>query len=264
MGFVKSFDEIMANTRATVDFYDAEMLTVFWETKPEIVAKLLPPPLQPAKDPIAMAFVANYPRTNFDVIYKESALFLRAVHNGEEGNYCLSMPVTNDIAMAGGRERFGFPKKIANIDLKRDGSSVSGWSERRGVRFMEIHAKLTGKLNDARAQKMIISNRMGADGSIGAISYNFKHFPAPEGGNFDYNPRLTRQETILKPKEVQIGEAEVILRHSDYDPWAEVEIVKMLGALYTIGDNSMLGGKTVAEVGFMEFLPYAFLKWDMK
>jgi hypothetical protein len=45
MGFVKSFDEIMANTRATVDFYDTEMLMVFWETKPEIVAKLLPPPL---------------------------------------------------------------------------------------------------------------------------------------------------------------------------------------------------------------------------
>jgi acetoacetate decarboxylase len=60
------------------------------------------------------------------------------------------------------------------------------------------------------------------------------------------------------------GEAEIILRHSDYDPWAEVAVVKMLGALYTVGDNSMLRGKTVAEVGFVEFAPYAFLKWDMK
>jgi hypothetical protein len=41
-------------------------------------------------------------------------------------------------------------------------------------------------------------------------------------------------------------------------------VVKMLGALYTAGDNSMLRGKTVAEVGFVEFAPYAFLKWDMK
>ncbi len=32
MGFVKLFEAIMANMRATADFYDAEMLMVFWET----------------------------------------------------------------------------------------------------------------------------------------------------------------------------------------------------------------------------------------
>jgi acetoacetate decarboxylase len=265
MGFVKTLQEIMANTRPTADFYGAEMLIVFWETKPEIVAKLLPPPLKPANQPIAMAFVANYPRTNFDVVYKESALFLRAVYNGEEGGYCLSMPVTSDMAMAAGREFLGFPKKMAEIHFKRDGHSVDGWTERRGIRFMDVRAKLTGKFNDAAAQEIVkASLNVGADGSINAISYNFKHFPAPEGGAFDYNPRLVKQETVLRPKEMLFGEAEIILRHSDYDPWAEVEVVKMLGALYTVGDNSMLRGKTVAEVGFLEFAPYAFLKWDMK
>jgi hypothetical protein len=75
--FVKTFEQIIANTRSTADFYDAEMLTLFWETKPEIIAKLLPPPLKPAVHPIAMAFVAYYPSTNFDVTYRESALFVR-------------------------------------------------------------------------------------------------------------------------------------------------------------------------------------------
>jgi hypothetical protein len=79
--FVKTYQEIMAAIRpTTLDFYGAEMLTIFWETKPEIVAKLLPPPLKPANRPVAMAFVANYPRTNFDLVYKESALFLRALY----------------------------------------------------------------------------------------------------------------------------------------------------------------------------------------
>lgn len=265
MGFVKTLQEIMSFNRPTADFYAAEMLTILWETKPATVAKLLPPPLQPASQPVAMAFVANYPRTNFDVTYKESALFLRAVYNGEEGGYCLSMPVTNDIAMAAGREVFGFPKKMADIHIGRNGHSVEGWTERRGIRFMEVRAKLTGKFNDPAAQEIVMAARnLGADGSIKAISYNFKHFPAPEGTSFDYNPRLVKQETILRPKEILLGEAEIIFRHSDYDPWAEVEVVKMLGALYTVGDNSMLRGKSVAEVGFMEFAPYAFLKWDMK
>lgn len=66
MGFVKTFQEIQSNTRTSADFYDAEMLTVFWENKPEIIARLLPAPLKPAAEPVVMAFLANYPRTNFN------------------------------------------------------------------------------------------------------------------------------------------------------------------------------------------------------
>jgi len=264
MGFVKSFEEILAARRDTADFYDAEMLAVFWETKPEIVARLLPPPLKPADYPLVRAFVANYPRTNFDVTYRESALFLSAVHNGVQGNYCLAMPVTNDIAMAGGREKFGFPKKMAEIHIAKEQDVAYGWTERRGVRFMEIRAKLTGKFNQPEAQEILIDPSFFTNGQAKGFSYNFKNFPAPEGDGFDYNPRLVLQETLLKPKHISMGEAEIILRHSDYDPWAEVEVVKPLGAIYTVGDNTMLAGKTVAEVNPMQFAPYAFLKWDMK
>jgi hypothetical protein len=45
---------------------------------------------------------------------------------------------------------------------------------------------------------------------------------------------------------------------------AEVEIVRMLGAVYTKGDNSMKSGAVVAEADPLEFAPHAFLKWDMK
>lgn len=253
----------MANAMTTADFYDAEMLSVFWETKPEIVARLLPPPLKPADYPLAMAFVANYPKTNFDVTYKESALFLRAVYEGEEGNYCLAMPVTNDMAMVGGREFYGFPKKMANINFQRKDDSLEGWTERRGVRFMEIRAKLTGKFNDPEAEKRQ-SREVNEDGSLKGLSYNYRFFPKPEGGPLEYNPWLVKQETVLRPKTIVFGEGEIILKHSAYDPWAEVEVVKMLGAVYMVGDNSMLSGKAVAAVDPMQFAPYAFIKMDMK
>lgn len=262
MGFVKSFEEIMANMRATADFYDAEMLMVFWETKPEIIEKLLPSPLKPV-DPIAMAFIADYPATNFDCIYKESALFISAEYDGEEGSYCLAMPVTSDIAMAGGREVFGYPKKMADIEFKKEGNVITGWTERRGVRFMEVKATLSGQPNDPKALTLFEQGAGEEEGTIKGVAYNFKHFPAPESGLMDYDPRLVKQETVFKPKEMEIGEAEIIFKPSDYDPWIEVEVVKMLGGIYTKGDNSMLGGKVVAEVGAMEFAPYAFLKWDM-
>lgn len=263
MGFVKTFEQIMAGARATADFYDAEMLTVFWETKPEIVARLVPAPLEPAALPIAMAFVAWYPATNFETVYRETALFIRVKYQGEEGSYCLAMPVTSDMAMAGGREVFGFPKKMADIHYSIDGDAVHGWTERRGVRFMEIRASLTGKCNDEGLRAAIEAD-CAADGTMKGVAFNFKYFPAPEGGAMDYHPRLVRQETIFRPRQKLYGEAEITLRDSPYDPWTEVEVVRTLGAMYTKGDNSMLGGRVVAEVDPIRFAPYAFLKWDMK
>ena len=37
---------------------------------------------------------------------------------GRREDIALSMPVTSDMAMAGGREIFGFPKKMADISLQ--------------------------------------------------------------------------------------------------------------------------------------------------
>lgn len=263
MGFVKSFEEIAESYRETADFYDAEMLTTIWETRPEIVERLLPPPLRPGKRPLVVAFVANYPRTNFDVSYLESALFLRAEFNGEEGNYCLSMPVTEDMAMAGGREIYGYPKKIGQIQFNRIGDNVKGWAERRGVRFFEVRAKLTGKFNVEEAQDIFAEVFNLNTDPIIVVAYNFKHFPAPEGDGFDYNPRLIREEVEFRPHTIELGEVEIILQPSDYDPWAEVEVVRVLGGAYTVGNNCMKKGSVVGEADPVAFAPHAFLKWDL-
>jgi acetoacetate decarboxylase len=168
------------------------------------------------------------------------------------------MPVTDDMAMAGGREEFGYPKKLANIEFKRRGKHVAGSLERHGLRFFEIHAKLTGKPDSDDFPAVIASKEK--DGGI--VHYNFKHFLAPDEGLSDYNPRLVREKVILRPNVVKLGKAEVKLSPSDYDPWAEVEVVKMLGAVYTVGNNTMLRGSVVAEADPAAFGPYATLKGD--
>src|SRR4030067_2858622 len=204
MGFLKTSEEIAKIYRETFDFYDAELLTVFWETTPEIVRRLLPPPLKPGKKPLALAFVANYPRTNFGVSYLESALFLRAEFNGEEGNYCLAMPVTNDIALILGREVFGYPKKIGNIQFNRRGKDAEGITERHGLRFFELRANLTGKFNVEDAPSILAEGfKIGATSVV--TTYNFKYFPSPEGNGFDYPPRLIREEVEFRPRSIEAG-----------------------------------------------------------
>ena len=67
--FVKSYKDLMKGGKPTADFYDAEILNLVWETTPEAIATLLPPPLKPASRPLVFAFIAYYPRTNFSVPY---------------------------------------------------------------------------------------------------------------------------------------------------------------------------------------------------
>ena len=259
MGFVKTLEEISERYPKNAEFYNAEVLTVYFETKPEVVERLLPAPLKPAALPVGAAFVANYPETNFGVTYLESALFLLAQHNGEEGAYCLSMPVTNDIALILGREIFGYPKKMAEIRFEREGNDVRGWTERHGTRFFEVKARLTGKFNDTGVQQMLAD---GMESNPDILVYNFKYFPAPGRDGFDYNPRLIKEVVERKAKTIEMGEAELILRPSEHDPWVDVEIVRVYGAMYTVGNNTMLPGEVVAEVDQMEFAPYAFMKLD--
>ncbi|MBM4444223.1 MAG: acetoacetate decarboxylase [Chloroflexi bacterium] len=259
MGFVKSAQELAAGAWKTGDFHDAEMLTVFFETTPKTLNALLPPPLKPAALPIGFVFVANYPRTNFGVTYRESALFLRAEFGGEEGSYCLSMPVTNDIALILGREIYGYPKKMADIHLVRRGKGIEGWTARHGVRFLEIKAKLTGKCNDEMAQTIIAQSFQSPSD---VLVYNFKYFPAPQGNGFDYNPRLVREIVRMNHRLVEFGEATLKLQSSPHDPWADVEVVRVLGAVRTVGDNSMLPGSVVAETDAAQFAPFGFMKLD--
>jgi acetoacetate decarboxylase len=259
MGFVKSYEEIAKGALETFDFFDAEILTAIWETKPEIVERLLPPPLKPSEKPIAVAYVANFPRTNWGEPYLEGALFLRAKFDGSEGSYCLAMPVTDDIALIGGREIMGFPKKIGAIQLNREGNYVKGWAERHGVRFFELKATLSGKFNTQDAEDIFAQVFVpGAN----AVYYNFKYFASPDWNTFDYNPRLVKEEVEVRQKSMEVGEVEVVLQSSDYDPWVEVEVVRVLGAVYTKSDFSMQKASVVAEVDPATFAPYSSMKVD--
>ena len=264
MSFRKDLEEIKKKKEELVHtfFKGCEMLTLLWETKAEIIERILPPPLEPVSRPIVIAFIVNYPSTNQGLPYREGALMLRSQFEGQMGNYYLAMPVTDDRAMIGGREIFGFPKKMANVILERNGDDVYGYSERLGVKNIEVKAKLTGEFNDPETPKIIGELGLLPGRKKNTINYNFKYFPAPNKVGFDYNPWLVRQETKLGVKSMEMGEVEIILGSTPHDPWAEVEVVKTLGCLYLKGDNTMFPGQKIAEVNPEEYLPYAYNKWD--
>ncbi len=275
---IKDHDERLTNS----GFPGAEMLFLFWETKPEIIKTILPPPLEPINIPMIIAFVANYPQATQGQPYLESALMIRCKYDKIPGNYYLAMHVDDDRALIGGREVCGFPKKMAKLQLKKVGNKIEVISERLGTINLQAKveigksfasvAELLPKINDPEFRKTqndpeflkkVVDVKYLPSKKRGSIAYNFKYFPAPTRDSFDYNPRLVRQETKANIKSFSVGKIlDIKLGSSSHDPWGEIEIVKPLGALFNISDNIMLPGNVVAEVDPQEFLPYSYINWD--
>jgi hypothetical protein len=64
-------------------------------------------------------------------------------------------------------------------------------------------------------------------------------------------------------KSFEIGTAQLTIRESETDPWAEVEVTKVLIAFYLVSDNTMQPGRVVAEVNPDEYLPYYYKMTDL-
>jgi acetoacetate decarboxylase len=75
---------------------------------------------------------------------------------------------------------------------------------------------------------------------------------------------LVEGYTRFRPKTFTWAETEIELTPSEYDPWQEVPVERMLGGFYTVGDNSMLHGRVLQKVNELEFLPYSFLKYEFE
>jgi acetoacetate decarboxylase len=249
MGFVKTREELDRYYALGVrKFTGARMMGVMFETDPEVTARLLPPPLEQADTPGGLIFIADYPVTNLGPGYREAALFVRCKYRGEAGSHCLSMPITNEARMHNGRDVFGFPKKMAEIHLEKDGRRVHGWVERVGVRFVEIELTLTDSIPELPP--------MGP-------TFLFKAMPKADlTPGFDGPVFLVAQKTEIAARSVELATADLTLRPSEHDPWTEIGDPKISAAFYLESDNTMLPGKVLAEVDPEPYLPHYFKMTD--
>ncbi len=91
-------------------FLDGRFLTVTYLTRPEIVREVLPPPLEPAAEPLVSVGVGTFGRSNCVGAFAGGAIFVRARYKDLEADYCLAMPMSTDVAIIFGRELFGEPR----------------------------------------------------------------------------------------------------------------------------------------------------------
>jgi len=252
MGLVRSKEEIIKRYKQFEKGYqllDVKLLYAMFTTTMEAVEQLLPPPLKPGETLVCVAFVAEYHRTNFIPPYNEAAVFIPCQYKGEVGRYCVSMPVTTDIAMIGGREVYGYPKKIAEkIFIERVGNEVHGLCVRHGFPIIEIRGTLTGALDarDAPGPSFVIKSMLDERG-VGASK----------------NPVLIRNVNPSEFDKIEIGEGTLTFGESKYDYLHEIPIDQVMAIMYMEnGSITMPPGEVIAELDADEYAPYHFIKYD--
>lgn len=257
----------LLNSYFLADFLNAEMLFAIFRTAPDIVQEILPQPLKPSLDAYGIAFVARYSDTNFGCVYNEGALFLNCEFKGERGIYCLSMPVDDDMAMIGGREFYGYPKKMAErISLESNGNYVVGCVTRKGTEIIRIECQLENEAGDDLFGNLAYPTE-DWDGikCQKLVSFLFKHFPSPSGDNLDYFPRLIREPILLRPiGKLRAGTGKIFLGCTASDPLGVIPVNSISNITYGLFHNTMLPGKIVGRVwNPFRFMKHACFKMDL-
>jgi len=85
-------------------------------------------------------------RPGHDVNIGAATVGVKCSHEGTEGYYVLAMPMQGEFVVISGRERFGEPKKIAEVaSMEIAGNRVTTVIARHGIEFLEMSGEIVNR-----------------------------------------------------------------------------------------------------------------------
>lgn len=251
--YVKTLEQVKKAAEANPEFLSSTVRSIraVYETDPEIVAAVMPKPLEPTDRPevcVTFSHVAMHITPEFTFEIGSGVFGVRARYDGLEGTYVITMPMTTEQAVVPGRETFGEPKKIAEIDFRQEGDAVSSAITRMGVPYLEAR----GTLGAVRQPRQFTEH-----------AFCVKAFPTCEkGGTFDNDPLLIRLDWIHELEEVRtIEDGEVILRESPFDPVVDLPVRRIVTMEYERG-TTQSNGTVLRSIPGEWFLPFLHQRYD--
>jgi acetoacetate decarboxylase len=218
-------------------------------TDPDALAEVLPPPLTAPDEPRVHVRITDIDLTFGDYRHKELVGYFAvdAKLDGEPGEYPLLIPIDYEPALSISRERYGEPKKLADIVLRRDDDgSVTGTVTRQGVTFIEM----TGRVTEA----------LPVPDPYAARQFWFKFQPAVEGTGFDGDPLLIRFEQVRRPQTLERVEGDLILRDLPGCPVVDLPVRGGLAISWVVrsSENTPKIVGPVDAVAFARFTPIRY------
>jgi acetoacetate decarboxylase len=114
-----------AYPRGPYRFVNREYLIVTYRTDPDALAAVIPAPLEMTEPVVKFEFIRMPDSTGFGD-YTESGQVIPVSFRGEHGSYVHAMYLNDYPPIAGGRELWGFPKKLASPELRVEKDTIGG------------------------------------------------------------------------------------------------------------------------------------------
>ncbi|MDA8108323.1 MAG: acetoacetate decarboxylase [Betaproteobacteria bacterium] len=216
-------------------FANREYLIVTYRTDPAALAAIVPEPLEVAEPLVKYEFIRMPDSTGFGD-YTESGQVIPVSFRGERGGYVHAMYLNDDAPIAGGRELWGFPKKLAAPALAVEKDTLIGTLDYGPVR---VATATMGYKHRALEAAAVLEG-------LRAPSFLLKIIPHVDG-----SPRICElvkyalQDVVVHG--AWSGPAALELRHHALAPVAELPVLEVVSAAHIRTDLTLGLGTVVFD-----------------
>ncbi len=216
-------------------FINREFLVITYRTDIERLRRVVPEPLEVAEPLVKFEFIRMPDSTGFGD-YTESGQVIPVTFKGRKGGYSHCMFLNDHPPIAGGRELWGFPKKLANPSLKAEIDELVGTLDYGPVRVA------TGTMGYKHKE----ADRAAVKAALAAPNYLLKIIPHVDG-----TPRICELvEYYLEDIAVKgawTGPAALSLGAHALAPVAELPVLEVVSAIHILSDITLGLGKVVHD-----------------
>ena len=216
-------------------FVNREFFIITYRTDPALLRALVPEPLEIEAPLVKYEFIRMPDSTGFGD-YTESGQVIPVSFRGRHGSYTHCMFLDDHPPIAGGREIWGFPKKLATPTLRADSDMLVGTLDYGPVRVA------TGTMGYKHRQADV----MAVKAALAAPNYLLKIIPHVDG-----TARICELvEYSLEDIQVKgawTGPGALSLTPHALAPVAELPVLEVVSAVHILTDLTLGLGKVVYD-----------------
>jgi len=216
-------------------FINREFLTITYRTDMDALRAVVPEPLEIDEPLVKYEFIRMPDSTGFGD-YTESGQVIPVTLNGVAGGYAHSMYLNDEAPIAGGREIWGFPKKLADPSLRVDKDTLIGTLDVNGIR---VATGTMGYKHRALDHASVLASLKGPN-------FLLKIIP-----DVDCSPRICElvryYTTDITLKGAWEGPARLELGAHALAPVADLPVLEVVSAVHLLTDLTLGLGEVVHD-----------------
>lgn len=216
-------------------FVNREFLIIAYRTDMDALRAVVPEPLEVTDPIVKFEFIRMPDSTGFGD-YTEAGQVIPVSFEGRKGGYVHAMYLNDDSPIAGGREIWGFPKKLAEPSLRVEKDTLVGTLDLGSIRIATGTMGYKHKALDLEAVQK----------SLEAPSFLLKIMP-----DVDCTPRICELVqyylTDLTVKGAWSGPAGLELYSHALAPVAELPVLEVLSATHILSDLTLGLGEVIYD-----------------